>query len=160
MELFLAFATLVSLSKVFRAMLSDMAQKKEQFVRDLVADNAELARTIFNTTPENLPSLAKAVEALPDEFYFFITEYAFQAVVEDVKDGLIESDTLTDMDKLSEALSHNGQQFCSAYLEDDDCRSEIAKSFLARMEAVGSEPWFSLAIPIMQKLKDCFQTNN
>lgn len=153
MELILTFSTLVAMTNVFRAMMTEMAQKKENLVRGLIAENAELAKLLFDATPDNIPSLTEHVKELPDGFFNFMTEYAINAVVQDVEEGRADEDTLTNQEKFAERLNENANQFCVAFLESNECREQITKALETRVAGLEENPWFFLAVPVMLKLR-------
>ena len=159
MELILTFSALLAMSNTLRAMLTDVARKKENLVRSLVADNPELARILFDATPDNIPSLTDKIGELPDEFFRFMTEYCINAVVEDTKDGRVDADTLVVQEKFADCLTENAYQFCVAFLDSEECRKEINKAYNTRIAGLKDDPWFFLAVPVMLKLLGANELN-
>lgn len=88
-------------------------------------------------------------------FYFFMVEYAFNATIQDIEEGIIQIETLMDVDLLSKALCSNFLEFAYGFVTNPELANDIADSFQRRVAILDKEPWFINVQPYL-----CFLWEN
>lgn len=105
--------------------------------------------TILDTYGEDSES-AKSMETLPNEFFYFMVEYAFNSTEEDIKEGIFPANVFLDKDLLSKALTKNMMDFARGMTTN--AAHDIASAFMQRVNMLDQMPWFAIAKPRLEEM--------
>lgn len=107
--------------------------------------NELIDRNAMDTTPEDLPK----------EFFYFMVEYAFAAVEENIKNGTLPEDTFLNVKTLSEALTKEEMEFAVGFhTNPEEIGLKIVEGLDKRALLLDKMPWFSQILPRLRWLSE------